>query len=178
MDRPVCRSGGLTYEESAFRTQAPSLAKKQLTAEFESYWPTRQSLDALNRSENDKRFADQFAEFGIKFDTWRTPRLLDSLYSLKSKSMVGYAYKTFPTGLVQIAHRLFDSRKEFFVTYLRAMNFYGLRDVAKAADRAGKLNRRVEEVRASKGERHYRFPAHDVALVHLLFPELAHLIHG
>ena len=104
----------LAYEETAFRTHAPCLAKKQLVVEFESYWPTRQALPALDRSENDKHFADRFAEFGIKFDTWRTPRLLDSLYSLRTKSIVGFAYKPFSTGLIQIAHRLFDSRKKFF----------------------------------------------------------------
>lgn len=137
------------YDENRYKES--DLAKQKIER-----WATAKLYTTLS----DRRFS---------FELIRLNKVLMAISSIKYKMIIGYRY----THLKQVAHYIFDTKKEYSFLFFRAVKAYNYYNRLLAEDKSGRLRERFDYCERT-GSSH--FPDGTNAIMSV-FPELKQLHH-
>lgn len=122
-----------------------------------------------------RRMHDRFSEEGLQLpvtplddDSFRDA--ISAIMSAKMGKVVGFDYQK----LIQIAHHLFDHRKENLIYFGHALEKYGTKALISEQDRTGKWRKRSREIRKSlMSDDVYFLPKSEwIETILFLFPDI------
>ncbi len=135
-------------------------------SEFGSIWiRLRDRQDKLNLI---KKYDDLFQNFGVDVNPLEILSLLDCLYSIKYKKVIGHNFQK----IVQVLHLYFQSElyrdQHFGELIFKAIRAFGARDVILKEDRTRKFYDRAKAYKKSK----YIVSRKYDPILKILFPEI------
>lgn len=140
--------------------------KFEFLNEFKDYWLKRNQINSESREKNDLLYKNKFKAMNINIDNFSNINgILNALFSLKTKSIVGFKFSNY----LEISNYVLHSIPEFSRIYLWAVYAYGYKDIIKEQDKKNHTFQR--KVKKYKDER----PEQDIIhldLIYKLFPEI------
>lgn len=140
---------------------------KQL-AEFDNLWSQTKNIDLDNRKILFDKFSHLLKLQSNEVNFYELSHLLDCLYSIKFKKVIGYNFKK----LIELMHLFINKdlgRDSHFGEYVfKAISVYGSRDQILQEDKTRKFVSRAKEYKSQKFELNHKYDT----VLELLFPEI------
>jgi hypothetical protein len=117
------------------------IRKELLVKDFEQYWLTRTDCDWKKRSLLDREFCKKFSNNEIYLHGFNEPleHILNALYSVKFRKMIGYKFKSF----ISLAHNILEYRKQFTRVFLWGLAVYKLKEEILNSDKTDKFRQKI-----------------------------------
>ncbi|WP_069471565.1 DUF6035 family protein [Candidatus Marithrix sp. Canyon 246] len=148
------------------------IRKELLVKDFEQYWLTRTDCGWEKRSLLDSEFCKKFSNNEIYLDHFNEPleHILNALYSVKFRKMIGYEFKSF----ISLAHNILEYRKQFTRVFLWGLAVYKLKEEILNSDKTDKFRQKVDRYkdRIKNNDPAYKQEKKYDVLFSTLFPEL------
>jgi competence CoiA-like predicted nuclease len=132
------------YDSRAEKKKLQQELSAKFNEGFESFWLSRHQLSYEDRRDKLADYADRFSRKGIKFSPYddKLHKILDALYTLKYRRMIGYDFKNY----ISLANTILEYRKEYGELFLLALKHFGLEETVRSEDKKGAFQGKVEKL--------------------------------
>jgi len=157
-----------------------ALEFRWLRESFESFWLSDDKLPAAEEGRLSRDWGYTFIDFDlVEKDTLNDgylplelKQVLNALYSLKYRKLIGYAYPSNPW--LQLSNLMLTSRCGFAGIYNHALHAYGIADDVARADSRSTYRSKITKIKQGiqRGDKKYQQNTSYRKLFKALFPEL------
>jgi competence CoiA-like predicted nuclease len=154
------------FDTNQERERLKTEALGQQAQEFEKFWLNRQNLNYEERRDGLLKFQAMFKNKNIIFDYYDDAlgKILDALFTLKYKKMIGYDFKNY----ISLANNILEYRKQYGELFLRALKHFKLAHTVLDEDKKGTFLKKIDNLRSQQIQQNVTYDS----LLKLLFPGL------
>jgi competence CoiA-like predicted nuclease len=154
------------FDTNREREQLKAEALRQQSQDFEKFWLNRQNLDYEEKRDGLLKFQAILKNKNIIFDCYddSLAKILDALFTLKYKRMIGYDFKNY----ISLANNILEYRKPYGELFLRALKHFKIARTVLVEDKKGTFLKKVDNLRSQQIQENETYDS----LFKLLFPGL------
>lgn len=154
------------FDTNQERERLKAEAIRLQAQDFEEFWINRQSIGYEEKRDGLLKFQATLKNRNIIFDYYddTLAKILDALFTLKYKKMIGYDFKNF----ISLANNILEYRKPYGELFLRALKHFKLARTVLDEDKKGTFLKKVESLRSQQIQQNETYDS----LFKLLFPGL------
>lgn len=154
------------------------LQARNISDEFEAFWLSKpgENEDCTQWNAEFERWWYYFIQEGLvkpgQRQTFGISRLMDALYSLRHKRIIGYNYG--PDRWIQVCNQIIGSYPHYTDVLVKGLRSFDMMKTLKAQDKKGTFTKKAQEIhrRMNEGEAKYAQDPQFNILLNTLFPEL------